>query len=98
MATDVPEKDLKLDLQPTKLSFEGTSTTKKLTYAVDLEFFGEIDPKESQIRHSSRNIEIVLRKKGEEWPRLLKESKKLGFLRTDWDRVSYNSSHETSSG
>lgn len=91
MATDVPEKDLKLDIQPTKLSFKGPSTSKKVTYAVDLEFFGEIDPKESKIHHTGRDIELVLRKKElkeEYWPRLLKDSKKVHFLKTDFDKVS----------
>lgn len=86
----MPESDLKLDLQPSKLSFKGTSTSKKVTYAVDLEFFAEIDPKESKIHHTGRDIELVLRKKElkeEYWPRLLKDSKKVHFLKTDFDKV-----------
>ncbi|KAF2019104.1 HSP20-like chaperone [Aaosphaeria arxii CBS 175.79] len=89
VASDVPESDLKLDLQPTKLSFKGTSTSKKVTYAVDLEFFAEIDPKESKIHHTGRDIELVLRKKElkeEYWPRLLKDNKKMHFLKTDFDK------------
>lgn len=89
MAADVPESDLKLNLEPTKLSFKGTSTSKKITYAVDLEFYAEIDPKESKIHHSGRDIELVLRKKElkeEYWPRLLKDSKKVHFLKTDFDK------------
>lgn len=90
MASDVPEADLKLDLQPTKLSFKGTSTSKKVTYAIDLEFFAEIDPKESKIHHTGRDIEMVLRKKElkeEYWPRLLQSSQKMHFLKTDFDKV-----------
>jgi len=90
MAADVPESDLTLDLQPTKLIFKGASTSKKVTYAVDLEFFAEIDPKESKIHHSGRDIELVLRKKDlkeEYWPRLLKDSKKMHFLKTNFDKV-----------
>lgn len=78
--TDVPKEDMTLDLQPTKLVFKGTSTSKKVTYAADLDFFAEIDPKESKIRHSSKNVEMVLRKKEakeEFWPRLLKEKGKV---------------------
>ncbi|KAF2657540.1 HSP20-like chaperone [Lophiostoma macrostomum CBS 122681] len=89
VASDVPEKDLKLDLQPTKLSFKGTSTSKKVTYAVDLEFFAEVDPDESKIINTGRDIELVLRKKElkeEYWPRLLKDSKKMHFLKTDFDK------------
>lgn len=77
-------------MQPTKLSFKGPSSTKKVTYAVDLEFFAEIDPKESKIAHTGRDIEMVLRKKElkeEYWPRLLKSDKKMHFLKTDFDKV-----------
>ncbi|KAF2003373.1 HSP20-like chaperone, partial [Amniculicola lignicola CBS 123094] len=86
---DVPKEDVTLDLQPTKLIFKGTSTSKKVAYAVDIEFFAEIDPKESKIHHTSRNIELVLRKKelkAEFWPRLLKDSKKVHFLKTNFDK------------
>ncbi|KAF2993600.1 hypothetical protein E8E13_001302 [Curvularia kusanoi] len=89
VAADVPESDLKLDLQPTKLSFKGTSTSKKVTYAVDLEFFAEIDPKESKIQHSGRDVTMVLRKKElkeEFWPRLLKDKAKVHFLKTNFDK------------
>jgi hypothetical protein len=81
---------MQLDLQPTKLSFKGTSTSKKVTYAVELEFFAEIDPKESKIHHTGRDVELVLRKKElkeEFWPRLLKENKKQHFLKTNFDKV-----------
>ncbi|KAF2255768.1 HSP20-like chaperone [Trematosphaeria pertusa] len=89
VATDIPEKEMKLDLQPTSLSFKGTSTSKKVTYAVDLEFFAEIDPKETKIHHTGRDIEMVLRKKElkeEYWPRLLKDNKKMHFLKTDFEK------------
>ncbi|PSN72870.1 HSP20-like chaperone [Corynespora cassiicola Philippines] len=89
VAADVPESDLKIDLQPTKLSFKGTSTSKKVTYAVDLEFFGEIVPEESKSHNSGRDVSFVLRKKElkeEYWPRLLKDNKKMHFLKTDFDK------------
>jgi CS domain len=79
---DVAEKDMKLDLQPTKLLFQGHSHTKNVDYKVDLEFFDEIDPKESKISHTDRDIEMVLRKKElkeEYWPRLLKDKAKVGL-------------------
>ncbi|KAF2145406.1 uncharacterized protein K452DRAFT_119568 [Aplosporella prunicola CBS 121167] len=90
-ASDVPKEQLKLDLQPTKLTFEGHSSVKKVTYHVELEFFAEIVPEESKISHTGKNVELVLRKKElkeEYWPRLLKESKRLHFLKTDFDKVS----------
>jgi len=89
VAADVPESDLKLDLKDSSLSFKGTSTSKKVTYAIDLEFYAEIDPKESKISHSGRDVSLVLRKKElkeEYWPRLLKDSKKMHFLKTNFDK------------
>lgn len=94
VAADVPESDKQLDLQPTKLTFKGTSTSKKVTYAVELEFFAEIDPKETGIHHTGRGIDLVLRKKDlkeEYWPRLLKDNKKVHFLKTDFDKVGFES-------
>lgn len=81
---------MKLDLKPTSLSFTGTSDTKKTTYHVDLEFFGEIDVDNSKTNHTARDIEMILRKKEvkeEYWPRLLKDKAKVHFLKTDFDKV-----------
>ncbi|KAF1840704.1 HSP20-like chaperone [Cucurbitaria berberidis CBS 394.84] len=89
VAADVPESDLKLDLKDSSLSFKGASTSKKVTYAVDIDFYAEIDPKESKISHSGRDVSLVLRKKElkeEYWPRLLKDSKKVHYLKTDFDK------------
>jgi len=86
---DVSAKSLKLDLTPTKLTFTGTSDSKKTTYHVELEFYAEIDPANSKTHHTAANIQMVLRKKDlkdEYWPRLLKDSKKAHFLRTDFDK------------
>ena len=71
---------MKLDIQPTKVTFKGHSHTKNVTYQVDLEFFDEIDPKESKFTHTDRDIEMVLRKANlneEYWPRLLKDKGKV---------------------
>lgn len=87
---------MKLDLKPTGLNFTGTSDTKKTTYHLELEFFGEIDVNESKVNHTARDIEIVLRKKElkeEYWPRLLKETAKVHFLKTDFDKVCKSGSH-----
>ncbi|KAF4443267.1 Hsp90 binding co-chaperone Sba1 [Fusarium acutatum] len=86
---DVPKDSLTLDLQPTKLAFTGTSSTLKKKYHVELEFWGEIDPAESKINHTAKNVEIKLQKKElkeEYWPRLLKDSKRVHFLKTDFDK------------
>jgi hypothetical protein len=86
----VPPKTLKLDLKPTGLTFTGTSDSKKTTYHLDITFFEEIDVENSKTHHSPKNIEMVLRKKElkeEYWPRLLKDSAKVHYLRTDFDKV-----------
>ncbi|GKU00644.1 hypothetical protein FLAG1_02305 [Fusarium langsethiae] len=86
---DVSKENIKLDLQPTKLEFTGTSSTLKRKYHVELELFGEIDPTESKINHTSKNVELKLQKKElkeEYWPRLLKEQKRVHFLKTDFDK------------
>ncbi|TDZ37945.1 Protein wos2 [Colletotrichum sidae] len=86
---DVPAKSLKLDLKPTGLSFNGHSDSLKRTYALELEFFAEIDTAESKINHTGKNVELKLQKKElkeEYWPRLLKDSKKVHFLKTDFDK------------
>jgi len=88
-APDVPKSALQLDIQPTKLIFSGLSSTKKVTYAGELEFYGEIDPAESKVNHTGRDIELVLRKKElkeEYWPRLLKGSAKVHWLKTDFNK------------
>jgi hypothetical protein len=85
----VSKENIKLDLQPTKLEFTGTSSTLKRKYHVELELFGEIDPAESKINHTSKNVELKLQKKElkeEYWPRLLKEQKRVHFLKTDFDK------------
>ncbi|KAL2180121.1 HSP20-like chaperone [Thermothelomyces heterothallicus CBS 202.75] len=86
---DVPKENIKLELEPTKLSFEGHSDTLKKTYHVDLEFYAEIDPAESKTHHTAREVELKLRKKElneSYWPRLLKDTKKAHFLKTDFDK------------
>lgn len=86
---DVPKENLKLELKPTTLVFGGHSDTLKRTYHLELEFYAEIDTENSQIHHTARNVELKLRKKElkeEYWPRLLKESKRLQFLKTDFDK------------
>ena len=87
---DVSKDKIKLDIQPTKLSFQGFSESKKGTYAVELEFYAEIDPSASKTNHTPRDVEVVLQKKELDeafWPRLLKEKAKVHFLKTDFDKV-----------
>ena len=89
IAPDVPQDKVKIDLQPTHVEFTGHSETKKTTYHVKLDFFSEIDVAESKSHHSARDVSFVLQKKEakeEYWPRLTKDSQKLHFLKTDFDK------------
>lgn len=89
-AQDTPKIDV--DLKATSLTFTGHSDTKKTTYHVALEFFGEIDVENSKTIHTSRDVEFVLRKKDlkeEYWPRLVKDKKKVHFIKTNFDKVNY---------
>jgi len=86
---DVQPSNLKLDLKSQSLTFSGHSDSLKRSYHLELEFFAEVDEKESKVNHTAKNVELVLRKKElkeEFWPRLLKDSKKVHFLKTDFDK------------
>ncbi|KAL8709226.1 MAG: hypothetical protein Q9220_005969 [cf. Caloplaca sp. 1 TL-2023] len=86
-APDIPKIDV--DLKATSLTFTGHSETKETTYHVELEFYAEIDVENSKTHHTSRDVFFTLRKKEQKeeyWPRLLKDSKKMHFLKTDFDK------------
>lgn len=86
---DVPKDNLRLDLKPAGLTFSGTSQSLKQSYKLDLDFYAEIKPEDSVIHHTAKNIEMKLQKKDlndDYWPRLLKDSKKPHFLKTDFDK------------
>lgn len=85
---DVPKEKAELKLSGNNVSFTGPSG-KGVTYNVSLDLFGEIDAENSKVNHTDREVELVLRKKElkeEYWPRLLKDSKKVHFLKTDFDK------------
>ena len=91
---DVDPKKIEIDVQPTSLTFTGYSESKKATYHVKLDLFGEIEPKESKTHHSPRDVEFVLQKKElkeEYWPRLLKDKAKVHYLKTNFDKVGNHS-------
>lgn len=86
---DVPKDKIKLDLKPTGLVFTGYSDSLKKTYHLDIQFYAEIVTEESKVNHTGKNVELRLRKKElkeEFWPRLLKDSKKVHYLKTDFDK------------
>ncbi|KAJ9223749.1 hypothetical protein DTO027B5_5998 [Paecilomyces variotii] len=85
---DVPKTSADLNITANNVSFTGTSI-KGIKYHVSLDLYAEIDPENSKVNHTPRGVELVLRKKDlkeEYWPRLLKESKKVHFLKTDFDK------------
>jgi len=86
---DIQPSKLKLELKSQSLKFAGHSDSLKRDYFLELEFYAEIDEAESKVNHTAKNIELVLRKKElkeEFWPRLLKDAKKVHFLKTDFDK------------
>jgi len=86
---DVQPSKLKLDLKAQSLSFAGHSDSLKRDYALEIEFYGEIDVSASKINHTAKNVEMVLRKKElkeEFWPRLMKNAQKVHYLKTDFDK------------
>ena len=90
-APDVKKENLKVNLTPTSLTFHGHSETKETDYNVELVFFEEIDPEHSQTHHTSRDVIFKLRKKElkeQYWKRLLKDDKRVHFLKTDFDKAS----------
>lgn len=70
-------------------SFKGTGGTENLKHEVDLTLFGEIVPDKSTCQKSDRQAFYTLAKKDTDapyWPRLIKEQKKLHYLKTDFNR------------
>jgi len=57
-------------------------------YSFELEFYKEVVPEDSKRAVSSRHAYFVIKKKQIEgyWPRLTKDSKKLTFLKTDFNK------------
>ncbi|ERS96320.1 Hsp90 binding protein co-chaperone (Sba1) [Sporothrix schenckii 1099-18] len=88
----VPDADpsqAEISLKPSSVSFKGFSKTLKRTYQVTLDLYAEIDEAASKVNHTSRSVELKLVKKElkeEYWPRLLKDAKKVHFLKTDFDK------------
>lgn len=88
-APDVSQSEADLKITSNNVSFTGPSK-KGVKYHVSLDLFAEIDPDNSKVNHSAREVELVLRKKElkeEFWPRLLSSTQKVHFLKTDFDKV-----------
>ena len=85
LTVDVPNADdLKVDLSPLSLQFSCRGDGKD--YKFELEFFKPIIKSESKfLKH--RLVDFALKKEtSEEWPRLIKENKKLPWIKVDWSK------------
>ncbi|KAK9448906.1 protein wos2 [Limtongia smithiae] len=86
-----------ITLTPTSLVYDGKSASGK-EYAVTLDFFDEIDVDNSKYTTTDRDSFFVLRKKEakeEFWPRLLKDKRKVHYLKTDFDKWVDEDEQET---
>lgn len=70
------------------LQFSGKGGKQNLDYEVKLDFYGEIDGEKSKFAILPRHVPVVVVKKegGPYWPRLLKETTKVHWLKTDFDK------------
>jgi len=87
-AAEVPQADATISITEKNVSFKGVSR-KGVTYSVSLDLYAEIDPENSKVHHTDRDVELVLRKKElkeEYWPRLLESKQKMHFLKTNFDK------------
>ncbi|KAI9650561.1 p23 chaperone protein wos2 [Ciborinia camelliae] len=90
LTISVPDvKEPKIEVKSQSLTFSGHSESLKRDYAITLDFYAEIDESASKYHHTLKSTKFVLRKKElkeEFWPRLLKDSKKVHYLKTDFDK------------
>ncbi|XP_005098826.2 co-chaperone protein daf-41 isoform X2 [Aplysia californica] len=78
-----------IDIKDSSLYFKGKGGTGNVDHEVLMEFNKEIDPQACKHQATGREIIFVLMKKEEShgfWPRLLKDSKKVHYLKTDFDK------------
>jgi topoisomerase IA-like protein len=85
----VPDrKDENVVVNDTFVQFTAFSGTNKQMYATKLELYEPVDPESAKKFSTGQNLFLILRKKeaGPYWPRLLKDSKKQHWLKTDFAR------------
>ncbi|KAJ1867687.1 p23 chaperone protein wos2 [Coemansia sp. RSA 989] len=77
-------QDAKIDLTESSIDF--SNTTDDMLYKFHLDFYKPINPKESKKTLTGRKTVMLLEKQEDEWwPRLTKDTKKLAFVKTDFD-------------
>ncbi|XP_002732671.1 prostaglandin E synthase 3-like [Saccoglossus kowalevskii] len=84
--SDLQKPEIKLDDK--RLFLKGKCGHDDKMYLADLEFFGDINPKDSRYAVRDRNIEFIIKKKESApyWDRLLKLKNKYHWLKTDFHR------------
>ncbi|PAA57655.1 hypothetical protein BOX15_Mlig002721g1 [Macrostomum lignano] len=83
---DVQNK--KLELTDKQLIFSGVGGTDRKPHAVTIDFHKEVNPDDSKQLVTDREIVMCIKKKesGPYWPRLLSDSTKRHWLKTDFNR------------
>ncbi|GAB0147255.1 heat shock protein 90-binding cochaperone Sba1 homeolog p [Epichloe bromicola] len=100
VATDVPKESMKMEINPQSISFTGENPKTKINYKFQIELYEEIDTDHTKTLHTSRSVQLTLRKKKvaqEYWPRLTKDSKKNASIKTDFDKWVDEDSQEEAS-
>jgi len=82
-------KDPSVDLKSNSLHFKGKGGTGNTDHEFSMEFNKDINVEDSKYGSNGREILFTLPKTEEAqgfWPRLLKDSKKVHYLKTDFDK------------
>lgn len=81
-------KDAVINMEPEKIHFKGSGGADKKMHEVTIDLYKEIDAEESKYAVSGRSIDFFLKKKeeGPYWPSLLKDKKKVHWLKVDFNR------------
>jgi len=82
-------KDEKITIDSEKLTFSCHCPKDGKSYSVELAFFDDIVPEESQQKKGGREFSFSLKKKNTDadwWPRLLKTKAKNQFIKVDFHR------------
>jgi len=83
-------EDMKIEdltINEKSLHIKGASGSTQQQYECTLEFFGELNGTEYRRIESSRHVELVIPKATKGWwPRLLKDSKKVPWIKVDFNK------------
>jgi len=102
---DCDAQSAKIELTETGLKFSGQSEANKERYTCELEFYGKVVPEKSRYALGPHGLFATVQKTEESagpyWPRLLKDSARKHFIRTDFkrwcDEDELNAAPETAS-